>query len=171
MAAITAAAGVSKTTVYHQFRSKAALFGAMVARECEQMLAERLGPDDPLGDPAETLRAIGQRFGTLLISPTALMVDRILVAEAQAFPELAEAFYEAGPKRGLARVAGWLRAQAEAGVLSVDDPEFAAEQFMALVQTKTIITARLLHRPVQQAEIDRAVERGVAMFLAYYAAR
>ncbi len=170
MAAITQAAGVSKSTVYHQYRSKAELFGAFVERECGRMLAQHFGDTQmPPGNTAQTLRAIGIGMVELITSPVCLMIDRVVTSEAEAFPELAEAFYAAGPQQAITHLAGWLTAQTEAGNLAVQDADFAADQFFTLVQTSIYYRCRLLlSRPTQQ-QTTHVVDSAVAMFLGHYA--
>ncbi len=170
MSAITHAAGVSKSTVYHHYRSKAALFGAFVERECARMLARHF--DDarlPSGDTAQTLRAIGIGMVELITSPVCLMIDRVVTSEAEAFPELAVAFYAAGPQQAITQLAGWLAAQTQAGALGVPDAEFAADQFFTLVQTSIYYRCRLrLGQPSPQ-QTTHVVNSAVAMFLGHYA--
>ena len=69
MSMITAAAGVSKGTIYQHFAGKAALFGATVARECERSLAPLFQDPATLPDLAEALRDIGTRLVAMLTSP------------------------------------------------------------------------------------------------------
>ncbi len=171
MSAITHAAGVSKSTVYHHYRSKAALFGAFVERECARMLARHFEPGQvALGNTAEMLRAIGIGMVELITSPVCLMIDRVVTSEAEAFPELAEWFYAAGPQQAITHLAGWLEAQTKSGDLAVDDFAFAADQFFTLVQTSIYYRCRLrLGRPSPQ-HTARVVDSAVAMFLGHYAA-
>ena len=170
MSAITRVAGVSKSTVYHHYRCKAELFGAFVERECAQMLAQHL--DDgrmPSGTPAQALRAIGIGMIELITSPVCLMIDRVVTSEAEAFPELAKAFYAAGPQQAITRLAGWLRARTEAGDLRVEDTDFAADQFFTLVQTSIYYRCRLrLGHPSPQ-QTAHVADTAVAVFLSHYA--
>ncbi len=170
MSAITQAAGVSKSTVYHHYRSKAELFGAFVERECARMLAQHFGDGQmPPGDTAQTLRAIGIGMVELITSPVCLMIDRVVTSEAEAFPELAESFYAAGPQQAITRLAGWLKAQTEGGNLLVQDAEFAADQFFTLVQTSIYYRCRLrLGRPSPR-QTAHVVDSAVALFLGHYA--
>ena len=170
MSTITHAAGVSKSTVYHHYRSKAELFGAFVERECARMLAQHFGGAQmPPGDTAQTLRAIGIGMVELITSPVCLMIDRVVTSEAEAFPELAESFYAAGPQQAITHLAGWLTAQTTAGDLAVPDAAFAADQFFTLVQTSIYYRCRLrLGRPSPQ-QTARVVDSAVAMFLGHYA--
>jgi hypothetical protein len=65
----------------------------------------------------------------------------------------------------------WIESNVRAGRLRVDDPEFAAEQLFALMQTRVLLRRRL-HLPIDnpEAETDRAVTAGVKLFLRGYGA-
>ena len=169
MSAITRDAGVSKATVYHHFASKAALFGAYVQRECQRTLTPLFQNLTHHTDPAAAMRNIGLRMMDFLLSPTCLAIDRVVATEATAFPELAQAFFDAGPRQGIATMAQWLREQDTAGRLAVPDAEFAAEQFFALCQTRVAMRCRLrLGPPVQPDAVERVVDAAVTMFLNTY---
>ena len=170
MDAITRAAGVSKATVYNHFSSKAALFGAYVERECERTLAPFFDCLTTPRDIPGTLTVIGRRMAELLLSPVSLAIYRVVVAEAETFPELAQAFYAAGPARAIRVLADWLGRESEAGRLRVDDPIFAAEQFFILCQTRIVLRRRLrLDRDEPPADVERVVAGAVRVFLAAYA--
>lgn len=169
MSAITRGAGVSKATVYHHFPGKAVLFGAYVQRECHRTLAPLFQNVTHHTDPAAAMRNIGLRMMDFLLSPTCLAIDRVVATEAVAFPELAHAFYDAGPRQGIATMAHWLREQDAAGRLIVPDAEFAAEQFFALCQTRIAMRGRLrLGTPAPPDAVERVVDAAVAMFLNTY---
>ncbi len=170
MSEITRVAGVSKATVYHHYRSKAELFGAFVERECGRMLAQYFDAGSmPQAGTEQTLRLVGQGMVELLSSSVVLMIDRVVTSEAQVFPELAEAFYAAGPQQAITRLADWLQAQTEAGELAVDDAEFAADQFFTLVQTGIYLRSRLGLWSSSPEAVAKVVDGSVAMFLARYA--
>ena len=169
MSAITRDAGVSKATVYHHFVSKAALFGAYIQRECHRTLSPLFQNVTHHTDPAAAMRNIGLRMMDLLLSPTCLAIDRVVATEAMAFPELAHAFYDAGPRQGINVMAHWLREQDAAGRLAVPDAEFAAEQFFALCQTRIAMRGRLrLGTPAAPDAVERVVDAAVTMFLNTY---
>ena len=171
MADITRAAGVSKGTIYHHFTGKAELFGAYVAQQCTHNLAPLFDAAHLPGDIGAILRETGTRMVNLLLSPAGLVVDRIVVSEASRFPELARAFYEAGPARGIAALSALLAVQVAHGHLAIDNPEFAAEQFFSLCQHPAILRRKLgLIPPLDEAAIRRVVDESVAMFLKAYSA-
>ncbi len=172
MSRIAREAGVSKGTLYNYFKDKAALFAAYVSAQCSETLPRIFEGAEIDGDPATFLRAIGLRMLRMMLSDLALSIYRVVLSEAARFPELAQAFYDAGPARAMRRLADWIAGQEAAGKLHVDDPHFAAEQFFALCQTRLSLRCRLrLDGAPDPAEIERVVDAAVAMFLARYGAK
>lgn len=169
MAQIAAIAGVSKGTLYNHFDSKAALFGCYVQEECDRNLRHIFDGADHDGDPASVLRGIGQRMIRMMLSDVGLAIYRVVIAEAAKFPDLARAFFEAGPARAIGFMAAWLAEETRRGRLSVPDPAFAAEQFFNLCQTKFVLRRKLAMLPDPPAqEIDQVVDASIAMFLRMY---
>jgi TetR/AcrR family transcriptional regulator, mexJK operon transcriptional repressor len=169
MSQIAAASGVSKGTLYNYFPAKQALFASWVQRECARRIAlifDDVAPDEA---PEEALRRMGRRILDMLLSDSGLLMYRMVVAEAKQFPELAEAFFAAGPRRALARMAAWIGAQEAAGRLRAGDPDFAAEQLFALMQTRLLMRRRLgMDEAVTEADIERVVTEAVRLFLRGY---
>jgi TetR/AcrR family transcriptional repressor of mexJK operon len=169
MSRIAGEAGVSKGTLYNYFTSKAELFSAYVRRECGRSIAMMFDDFDPSAPPSEALSQIGVRMFRMLLSETALTMYRMVVAEAEKFPELASSFYAEGPARSVAHLAAYLRGAATDGMLRLDDPEFAAEQFFALIQTHLCMKRRLrLIEMPSQAELEHVIGQAVRMFLSTY---
>ncbi|HTZ70576.1 MAG TPA: TetR/AcrR family transcriptional regulator [Acetobacteraceae bacterium] len=169
MSMITAAAGVSKGTIYQHFGGKAALFGATIGRECEQRLVHLFATLDDSRDVAETLHSIGTRFLSMLTDPAIVAVERAVASEAERFPELAQAFFASGPARAIGAMARYLKSQAEVGRLRIPDAPFAAEQFFSLCQTRVVLRTRL-RLPVPAGEAERVIDEAVRVFLAAYTA-
>src|ERR1700761_2188566 len=97
MSAIAARLGGSKGTLYNYFKSKEELFAAQVRDMCGP-LAHRLSDATAAAvSPREALTGIGRDYLTHLFSDSTIKMFRILVAEAQRTPELAQLFYEVGP--------------------------------------------------------------------------
>src|SRR6266404_9830032 len=88
MDAIAREAGASKATVYAHFAGKEELFGAVIGRECERYFARfSAGELDP-SDVRASLTVLGRRFLELLLSPDAIALYRIILAEVTRFPVL-----------------------------------------------------------------------------------
>lgn len=172
MSRIAQVAGVSKGTLYNYFDSKAELFAAFVGAICGGSISPLAANTlDERQDVADMLTGIARNFIGHMLSPSALIAYRVVISEAEKFPELASLFYDAGPARAIRVFADWLACQTRLGRLSVPDPEFAAEQFFALCQTRIVIRRRfnLLQTP-PAGEIERVARATAAMFLNAYAA-
>jgi TetR/AcrR family transcriptional repressor of mexJK operon len=169
--AIAAAAGVSKRTIYDYYGDKETLFLAAIGETAQAQnatFADLL--DRTLGevtDISAALTAFGRAFATAVArSPERAAVLRLMIAEASHFPQLIEPAPEERPvQRALA---DRLAALGEQGLLRVPDPLEAAE-FLGL-----LVTGRVNHRSwygamrLSDAEIDRLVAGGVAVFLRAY---
>ena len=165
MDTIAREAGVSKATVYAHFAGKEELFGAMVGRVCERHFETFSARELDPADVRASLTTLGRRFLDLVLSPDAIAVHRIIVAEVTRFPALGEVFWRAGPERTLRQIEAFLRRAAAAGSLEIAQPRIAAEQFVGLIRGEN----HLRHLLRLEAEADRsgigdAVERGRRYF-------
>jgi TetR/AcrR family transcriptional repressor of mexJK operon len=172
MDAIAREAGVSKATVYAHYSSKEALFGAVVARLSERRFhsfsVEALDPVDI----EASLTAIAIRFLDLVLSPEAIALNRIIIAEVIRFPALGAVFWDAGPERTRAQIEGFLHRAAAAGSLAIANPRLAAEQFVALARGEIHLRSLLrLEEPGDPAALNAAAERTVITFLRAFAPR
>lgn len=170
MARIAREVGVSKGTLYNYFPGKAALFHAVVSTGCDRSIKHIFDNTPDGSDPQETLHSLGLSVLDLMLSPYRQAIHRMVMSEAAQFPELARSFFEAGPQRGLNYLATWLEAETKAGRLAVPDPDFAAEQFIALCQTKIVMRARLRLIEATPADIEHVVQGAIWVFLKAYAA-
>src|SRR5215208_2067401 len=166
MDAIAREAGVSKATVYAHFANKEELFGAVIARLSERRFhgfsAEAL---DPI-DIEVSLLTIATRFLDLVLSPEAIALNRIIIAEVIRFPALGAVFWSAGPERTRGQIEGFLRRAAAAGSLSIANPRLAAEQFIALARGDLYLRSLLrLENPGDPAGLQEAAEHTVVTFL------
>ena len=132
MSSIAARLGGSKGTLYNYFKSKEELFDAFVRRGCSELAEAIFEAPDPKAAPRDRLVQLARAFLTLLLSPQAMSVHRLVVGEGDRFPELGRAFYAAGPKTVLARMSQELKPMMDAGVLRKADPDLAAHQFKDL---------------------------------------
>lgn len=170
MDAIARAAGVSKATLYAYFNSKERLFADLVGEACTRSgpgSAQLLDPDADLRDALLTLAGRALRF---LLEERSLAIYRVVVAEAQRFPELGRAFYERGPVISRQTLAEWLAGHMAAGRLVARDPLLAAEQFTALLRTHLHLRVLLgIGPPPTEAELDATAAAAVETFLRAYA--
>jgi AcrR family transcriptional regulator len=168
---IARAAGVSKGTLYVYFKHKEQLFEAIVEQECEAQ-AEGIFDLDPADHDVEpVLTKLGFAYIRFLCRPEKASAIRIVIAIAERMPELGRKFYERGPAKGIAKLAAYIAAQVEAGVLVVEDCEVAAAQFMEACQAMLFksMVFNFVREPSQE-QIERVVPIAVKVFLAAYRA-
>ena len=166
MDTIAREAGVSKATVYAHFDGKEELFGAVIERECERYFARfSVSELDPC-DVRASLMVLGRRFLELLLSPEALALHRIILAEVTRFPVLGEVFWRAGPERERAQIEAFLKRAIASGTLTPADTRLAAEQFVALIRGDIQLRHLLrLEGDADRRGIGAAVDDAVATFL------
>jgi AcrR family transcriptional regulator len=169
---IARAAGVSKGTLYVYFDTKEKLFEAIVHEEC-QVHAETTFDLDPENHDVEAvLKRLGAAYIAFLCSPGKASALRTVIAIADRMPEIGKVFYETGPAFGIAKLADYLRAQAQAGMLAIDDAEVAAAQFLDACQSTLFKPVLFNFRAAPTSDqIDHVVGIAVRTFLAAYHAR
>src|ERR1700686_3159638 len=122
-------AGASKATVYSFFGGKDGLFAAIVEERAEHILSAFGDPEVIHSDVRHALAHIAQRYMEVAMAPDAVGIYRLIIAEGTRFPELARTFYQLGPERTYARLAGMLLVWRKRGLIRLDDPQRAAVQF------------------------------------------
>ncbi len=170
--AIAQAAGVSKLTIYSHFGDKEGLFTAAVEARCATQLPQGLFALPPGLPVAEALRQIGHSFVDLVYSEDAVQLMRMMAAQAGHSTRLAQLYYQAGPKRALEEMEGFLERARERGELGIDDVRVSAGQFFVLL--KGLLHFRLLLGldPAPNPEERAAhVERCLTVFLRAHAPR
>jgi hypothetical protein len=99
----------------------------------------------------------------VVMAPDAVGLWRLIIAEGTRFPELARTFYQLGPDRTHAHLAGMLSVWRERGLIRLDDPQRAAVQFFDSVggdlhrRAMAGITPKNLRDAIQRS-VDHAVQ-------------
>ena len=173
---VAALAGVSKQTVYKHFADKQHLFTELLDSD----IAHSAGSTDPLIEKMpdtenleEDLRMFARRHLADVMQPKLLQMRRVLIGEAERFPELARAWYATGPERSFAEFAGWFAAWDRRGLLRAPDPMLAAQHFNWLVLSIPLNKAMFSGDDLEfePGELERYADEGVRVFLAAYGAR
>jgi AcrR family transcriptional regulator len=124
-------AKAGKMTLYRQFGSKDALF-KLVAHGAISRVRERLqGSLAADGPPEQVVPDLVERLHLGLTDPDYLSVLKLVIAEAERFPELGEALLS-DDRYLLEPVIAYLGGAAEQGLLRIDDAHAAAMQLAAL---------------------------------------
>lgn len=170
MSQIACRAGVSKGTLYNHFENKADLFGAVIEDLSRGKLAPAICQSYLTTMSCEAaFTQLAERFITVLLEPGPLRLYRIIVAEAPHFPDLADTFWRHGFGRTLNTVTQWVEHWIEKGAIATDDPLFAAEQFMALCQTRLVQRKRFeLPIDCSEEQIHSVAGRIGRAFMAIY---
>jgi TetR/AcrR family transcriptional regulator, mexJK operon transcriptional repressor len=170
---VAARAAVSKQTVYKHFADKERLFADIVLRavgEIDDLFTESALTLHETGDLDGDLRALGRQFVWWLMQPDVLRLRRLIISEANRFPELSRTWYERGFQRVISTLATALSRLAERGLLRVDDPVVSASQFMGMILWIPVNRAMFCgdNERFTAEELERYADTGVRSFLAAY---
>lgn len=164
---IAAEAGLTKPTLYRHFSSKEALFQAMMAAQHDvMMLAFDTNPENYLVDQ---LLKFSWSYANTVMRPEFLSLARLVIGEAQRFPEAGRAYQHSGPDKVLTGLMAFLNAQRELGRLTFEDAELAAEDFWGLILSAP--RNRVLHVPdadIGHEMLAKYIHNGIATFLRAY---
>ncbi|MBZ6210779.1 TetR/AcrR family transcriptional regulator [Streptomyces olivaceus] len=168
LARIAEAAGVSKSTLFKQFPTKAALFEAIVTESWQQRSGQAPARP-PEGDLRAGLVAIGRQYAELMGRPGMTALFRIVIAELPRLPELGRVQFRLGKLPYFDSVRLYLEAEHEAGTARVPDAESAANQFLGMIANFVLWPRMLLTdwNPAAQ-ETGYAVDEAVETMLARY---
>lgn len=129
---VAARAGVSKGTLYLYFDSKEALFKAVIQDRVVAVMSEGEALYESLkDDPARLLREILMGWWNLIGATDLGGIPKVMIAEAQNFPEVARYFYEDVISRGRVLVAGALQGGIERGLFRPVDVPATVQVLMA----------------------------------------
>jgi AcrR family transcriptional regulator len=166
---IARVAGVSKGTLYVYFDSKETLFEALTREEKREQAEQTCRFDQDHGDVRTTLSSFGFRLLDRMLRPSSIAHLRTVAAVSAKFPRIGQAYYEAGPKFGMERLAAYLRTQAAAGHIAAENFEMAAHHFTELCKSYHLTRAIFgVGEPPGEAELKAHVANAVDVFLRAY---
>jgi TetR/AcrR family transcriptional repressor of mexJK operon len=172
---VAARASVSKQTLYKHFADKQHLFAETILDTTVQVvdgLANAVASAlQDAQDVRTALRDLADGFLRGLLQPDVLRLRRLVIAEADRFPEVGRAWFDRGFDRALVILGEAMQGLADRGLLhNLSDPTLAAYQFAGLV----------MYQPMNQVmfagtdalppadRLDRIADAAVEMFLATY---
>jgi AcrR family transcriptional regulator len=158
--------GGSKTTLYSYYGCKEGLFAASVEKICRDKLHDLLAMDVTHLEPKAGLNAIGKQFLSILSDTKGSDVFRAMIAEAQRFPDLAAAFFAAGPESIIALLRRHIQHWQKQGLLRRGNAEMLAVQFLGLVMGNFHLKRLLgIQLSLTQRQINVWVAQGTDVFL------
>ncbi len=168
MDAVTAAAGVSKQTLYRYYPTKVALLTDMLYGGLAT-----LSPTPPDPDRVRTLDGLraslvdfSVAFTGSLLQPEAVGLLRLVLGEAFRLPELRTALREAIPGQVLDRTEALIRRAVAKGLIATDDPALAARMLVGPLMSYVALDGFLGVTPVpppSRAQLERLVDAFLAM--------
>jgi len=173
---VAALAQVSKQTVYKQYGDKQQLFTHLVTTDisqAEQAVHPLVDAMPVTEDLEHDLRVYARHHLAVVMTPELLRMRRVLIGEAERFPDLAQAWYDSGPVFSCAIFARWFKALDRRGLLRVDDPELAAQHFNWLILSIPVnkaMSCRLDKPLFARADLNHIADEAVRVFLAAYGA-
>lgn len=162
-------AGVSKATLYAYFPDKNVLFRRICATECRRQTELAEAELDPSAPVEQQLTFVAERIAAFLMSDFGRNAFRLVTSEGGRFPDLAREFWANGPGLTQEKLAHHLKLLTDRGLLRVDDPNLAAEQFSQLC--KAHIHDRMLfgmEGSITPEGLRKSIRGAVEMFLARY---
>lgn len=166
MEAIARAAGVSTKTVYRLIDNKAVLFEQMVRQRIDRFVnavnlsaCENRNFEVALGDALIIC-------GELVLDREVIAIQRMILAESDAFPQMAESFYEYAMQRTVSALGDWLRQQQARGGIALDNPDDAAGMLLGMLIFEPQRAVWFGHRAApSRTAIDQRARRCAKLFL------
>lgn len=177
---VAADAAVSKQTVYKQFAGKEQLFRDIVlgvTGNSEVIVTDMSSVlrDNDVTTPAQlrpVLIELARNYLDGVLQPHVLALRRLIIAEAERFPDLASAYFEQAPSRGIDIITEAIQRYIDRGLLSADDPRLAGTHFaylaLAIAQDRAYFYP---HERPSRAERDQLAEEAARIFIAAYGAK
>jgi TetR/AcrR family transcriptional regulator, mexJK operon transcriptional repressor len=165
-------ATVSKPTVYKHFADKEQLFANIVRSTADQVDDLVRVVVDTLTDPKDvenSLTELARRLVTSLMQPQMLRLRRLVIANAERFPDVGRMWYELGFGRVLVTLATCLQRLTDHKLLRLDDPILAANHFVGLLLWIPLNKAMFSgdHR-ASEVDLERYTRSAVRAFLTGY---
>lgn len=143
MDGVTAAAGVSKQTLYSYFPGKADLLAEILTEEIAALgirnsLVPRVGS---LADFRAALLAVAQRLTKRLMRDEVQQLLRLVIGEATRLPELRDVVRTAFPSQVLKEVEALIGLAMDQGLVTAARPDLSARMFVGPVMSFVILDA------------------------------
>ncbi|MEN0613894.1 TetR/AcrR family transcriptional regulator [Klebsiella indica] len=171
MEAIAAEASSSKVTLYNYFSSREALFEAYIIEAGKGWVERLLDAPKTSQSLSDTLHHLGMAYLDLVTKADIVALNRLIIGEAGRFPELANLFYQLGPKKTLLHIGEVISGLMEKKLLRQGDTRALSLHFKALCEAGIVerIMWGLDPVPADTAQLESAVSTATAAFIQLYA--
>jgi AcrR family transcriptional regulator len=167
METVAKRAGVSTKTLYRLIPNKAALFEAMVTdRTAGFVSSVKLRACDGGGDIEAALADALTACGELMLDGDVIALQRVILADTDRFPEVAETFFHKAITPTQNALAGWLRTQQKRGLIHLDDADVSAGMLLGMLAMQPLRAVMFGHIAAPgRADIAQRAKRCAALFL------
>lgn len=140
-------AGVSTKTLYRLLPNKATLFEAMVTDRIDRFVSVVKLRVCEGGDVEAALSEALMVCAELMLDGDVISLQRVILADNDKFPEIAETFYRRAITRTQDTLANWLRAEHKRGTIDLDDADAAAGILLGMLAFQPHRAVMFGHRP------------------------
>lgn len=162
MDAVAQQAGMSKKTIYREFKSQLELLGALLAENVADM--GEFPPPKPGADTELELYGMLVRMVTHFTSPRSMALARLLISEVRRYPELLNASRPKGFPREV--LTEWLGSPLVRSKYQIEDPEDAAAMLLGMVMQDSGFKLMMDSTSTMPHHlIETRARRAVAIFL------
>jgi AcrR family transcriptional regulator len=140
-------AGVSTKTLYRIVPDKKALFEASVTHRLDRFVSVVSLRACEGGDIEAALPDALLACADLVLDPEVIALQRLILADNDKFPDIAESFYIRAIRRTVAALAEWLLVQQKRGLIVLDDVEAAAGMLLGMLVFQPQRDVMFGHKP------------------------
>lgn len=162
MDAVAQQAGMSKKTIYREFKSQVELLGALLMENVADLGAFPVPQADD--DIELELYGILVRMVTHFTSPRSMALARLIISEVRRYPEL----MSAGKPKGFPRemLANWLASPVVRARYQIEDGDEAAAMLFGMVMQDSAFRLMVMNNATMpQHLIETRARRAVQIFL------
>lgn len=161
MDALAQEAGMSKKTIYREFKSQ---FELLAALACENVELADAPPPTARSDIELELFGLLSGLVTQMMAPRSLALMRLIMSEVRRYPELMLQPRPKGSPHEL--IARWLSSPVVRARYAIEDPDDAAGMLLGMVLQDTAFKLLLTGvETVPQHVLEQRTRRAVAIFL------
>jgi len=159
-------AGVSTKTLYRLVPDKKALFEATVTDRLDRFVSTVSLRACEGGDIEAALPDALVACADLVLDPEVIALQRLILADSDKFPDIAETFYNKAMLRSVAALAEWLLVQQKRGLIALDEVEAAAGMLLGMLVFQPQRDVMFGHKPPpKRSELERRAKTCSALFL------
>src|SRR6266481_1828235 len=159
-------AGVSTKTIYRIVPDKKALFEATVTDRLDRFVSVVSLRACEGGDLEAALPDALLTCADLVLDPEVIALQRVILADNDKFPDVAEIFYNKAMQRRDRALAEWLRMQQKRGLIILDDVGAAAGMLLGMLVFQPQRDVMFGHKPPPtRSELELRAKTCSALFL------